>query len=571
MIPKIPKRKCKKSSSFSNAIAYVADDNKQEDGDNAVSNVLSLKTAAAEMTAVSTKNTRVHDPLFHFILSWPSNETPTNKDVYGSAKYALTKLGFDTSERGGHQAVFSIHRDTDNLHVHVIANRVHPTKITAVDLWQSKDKLHKICRELELNYGWNPSKGLWEIQDGQIIKADRSRMKNGNNAEDDIRSQIGQTFGDYVRDAGKSIHLIKADSWAEFHKALSQFNLQIKKRGGGYVITDKNDSNRYHAKGSAMGNQYKAASLNNKLGAYSASKALSSSFIISYKDYRLNEVVGLKEMSSLSNRSRDPALIKKRKHGRDLLYQTYKDEKNNFWKHYKESSSNLWGTQETKEKERWSEHLVKWRTQRKIIMSNTPSGEKRLVSSLIALDKARDKAELDRLRKEERGGLRKKLKNYATFPLWRTWIRARAEDGDTVAISIYRGLRYRSKEVENEITGDKLVDSKNTDYFSSIESVYAIELNDGVSFWLEHQNFATDYGYKITVHDMDNLSLENSLRIAAEKWRGKIKVSGSSDFVEKVNIVADSMDLKVKNSIRLYSIEDEEKADKYVSLEKHRM
>lgn len=556
MIPKIPTSRGKSSTSFSNAVAYVTNEDKQEEGDNYITNVLSLETASLEMSAVSSKNNRVDDPVLHFILSWPSDETPNKKDMFKAADYALTNLGFDTS-KGGHQAVFSIHRDTDNLHVHIVANRVNPKTNLAVDLWQSKDKLHKICRELELKNDWKPSKGLWEIKEGEVVKSEKKKNKS-NYVEDDIRSQIGHTFGDYVRDVGNSIELINAKTWKDFHEGLGKFNLKISRRGGGYVVTDKTDPDRYHAKGGVMGSKYKAASLNKRLGVFGESLSASDAYKVRYVDPRFKKSIYV-QGEGRSRKERDPGLALKRKKGKDALYQRYKDEKSAFWKEHKKESSALWTVQKKKEKDRWSEHILKWRSYRKEVMSQTPKGKKRVLSSLIALDKAKDKVEIDLLRKEERERLKRNLASKASFPTWRSWVRAQAGEGDAVAVSVYRGLRYRSKENDNIITSKNTIKRLFEDGLSgsSIGNVYAVSESKSVSFWLDSYNFATDYGYKISVHDLDKEAIENSLRIAVEKWGKEIKVSGSKEFVEEANRISQSMNVSLTNNIRVHDKEKE--------------
>ncbi|WP_181960705.1 relaxase/mobilization nuclease domain-containing protein, partial [Klebsiella pneumoniae] len=77
-------------------------------------NTFSLDGAAQEMNSVSQQSTRCKDPVMHYVLSWPDYEKPNDDQVFDSVKFTLASMGMSD-----HQYVAAIHRDTDNLHVHV--------------------------------------------------------------------------------------------------------------------------------------------------------------------------------------------------------------------------------------------------------------------------------------------------------------------------------------------------------------------------------------------------------------------------------------------------------------------
>jgi hypothetical protein len=79
------------------------------------------------MKAVAAQNSRVKDPVYHVILSWPQSEKPTDDQAFDCALHAMDAVGM-----GGHQYVFAIHHDTDNVHLHMTVNRVHPDSYNAV-------------------------------------------------------------------------------------------------------------------------------------------------------------------------------------------------------------------------------------------------------------------------------------------------------------------------------------------------------------------------------------------------------------------------------------------------------
>jgi len=92
-------------------------------------NCFSLETASAEMNAVALQNTRCLDPVYHCILSWREEDTPNDQQIFDSARHCISQLGMSD-----HQYIFAIHRDTDNVHCHIAANRINPISYRATNM-----------------------------------------------------------------------------------------------------------------------------------------------------------------------------------------------------------------------------------------------------------------------------------------------------------------------------------------------------------------------------------------------------------------------------------------------------
>ncbi|MCZ7176190.1 relaxase/mobilization nuclease domain-containing protein, partial [Salmonella enterica] len=91
---------------------------------------------------------------------WREEDTPTDQQVFDSARHCLSQLGMSD-----HQYIFAIHRDTDNVHCHIAANRINPISYRATNMYNDVDTLHKACRHLELKHGFTPDNGAWMISD----------------------------------------------------------------------------------------------------------------------------------------------------------------------------------------------------------------------------------------------------------------------------------------------------------------------------------------------------------------------------------------------------------------------
>jgi len=111
--------------------------------------VASLETAALEMEAVAALSARCRDPVYHLIIAYAKHERPTRAQVVGDAERLLAAIGMED-----HQYVLAAHRDTDDFHAHVIANRVGGDG-RANDLWHERIIRERVCAEIAAERGWD--------------------------------------------------------------------------------------------------------------------------------------------------------------------------------------------------------------------------------------------------------------------------------------------------------------------------------------------------------------------------------------------------------------------------------
>lgn len=260
-----------------------------------VFNLLSVETAAAEMTGTASRNPRVKDAVHHVIISWPENEKPTYTQAKEAGEIALKELGFDVSA-GGHQAFIGLHPDTKCWHIDVCANKVHPQTLKSHHVEFSHNALHKACRKIEIDQGWSNQSGLMEVLTDvngkeHIVKSDyRNDRNKGINQkaldtekysgvvsfERYIKETVGPKFKDFLESKNKS--------WEDAHVFLNDFNVKIIERSGGISFQDlplyKNDftdaqrevekdrASKIFAGGKSAGDFSKKSRLEKKLGNY---------------------------------------------------------------------------------------------------------------------------------------------------------------------------------------------------------------------------------------------------------------------------------------------------------------
>ena len=78
--------------------------------------------AVKEILATQARNTRSRsDKNYHLVVSFPEGEKPTRVQMEDIEDTICAAIGF-----GEHQRVSAVHQNTDNWHLHVAINKVHP-------------------------------------------------------------------------------------------------------------------------------------------------------------------------------------------------------------------------------------------------------------------------------------------------------------------------------------------------------------------------------------------------------------------------------------------------------------
>ncbi|EBW6765655.1 mobilization protein MobA [Salmonella enterica subsp. enterica serovar Saintpaul] len=200
-------------------------------------NCFSIETAAAEMNMVAEQNVRKKDPVYHFILSWRTEDAPLDSDVFDATRYCIEQIGM-----GEHQYVSAIHRDTDNVHCHVAVNRVHPVTLMMADKYYALDTIQKCCREMEHKYNWKPDNGTWvrRADDGKIVRVKRDWQPAPRGARQIEHHADRESLYTYAVDRCRNdldAVLSHPDiSWREVHSVLVRAGLELKRKGEGLAV-----------------------------------------------------------------------------------------------------------------------------------------------------------------------------------------------------------------------------------------------------------------------------------------------------------------------------------------------
>ena len=162
----------KVGSSIKGRIDYIRSPDDAKVSHTGARNFLSSDPAAqiAEMQALAGAAPRATNPVSHFVFSWQEGEQPTAEQAEEAVSLALHEFGMTD-----HQCVYAIHRDTDNIHLHLLINRVDPMteKVSKINKGFDLEAGHRAIARIEHAQGWASQQNARYVvqENGQLAKA----------------------------------------------------------------------------------------------------------------------------------------------------------------------------------------------------------------------------------------------------------------------------------------------------------------------------------------------------------------------------------------------------------------
>lgn len=220
--------KAGKKSSFSRLATYITSKLEKHErlGVTRISNCQSqtIEWAIEEIQATQALNRRaVSDKTYHMLISFPAGETPSDEVLKEIESTVCNAIGF-----GSHQRISAVHHDTDNMHIHLAINKIHPITYAMHEPFLAYKTLGKTAEKLEVKFGLQrtnhtPSKTISE------------------NHANDLEHHTGiESFLSWIR-ANCLSQLQSSITWSGFHQVLTAHGLSIKARGNGFIITNNQD------------------------------------------------------------------------------------------------------------------------------------------------------------------------------------------------------------------------------------------------------------------------------------------------------------------------------------------
>ncbi|MGE4539192.1 MAG: TraI/MobA(P) family conjugative relaxase [Desulfovibrio sp.] len=208
----------------------------------------------ADTQALNIRTTR--EKTYHLIVSFrPEDEAKLMSETFKEIELEFAKaLGFEA-----HQRHCGVHKNTNNLHMHVAYNMIHPGKLARHEPYRDYHIRDRVCRELERRFGL-------AIDNGRSVESMEPKLTP---MAATVEAQTGQqSFDGYVKERRGPIleALGQAAGWQQAHAAFARHGLEIKPHGNGLVIKDRNG--KHAIKASSLDRSLSMMNLVRRFGAY---------------------------------------------------------------------------------------------------------------------------------------------------------------------------------------------------------------------------------------------------------------------------------------------------------------
>ncbi|HAT1659270.1 TPA: relaxase/mobilization nuclease domain-containing protein [Legionella pneumophila] len=478
IIRHIPMKKTRLSS-YSGLVQYLCNQqNKQERvGKVRLSNCNSLDPiwAVQEVLATQAKNQRATgDKTYHMLISFAPGENPSAQVLQEIEATVAASIGFKE-----HQRISVVHHDTDNLHIHVAINKIHPQTFNMIEPFRAYKIFAEVASKLEIELGLQ-------------ITNHQTRKNHSENLADDMEHHSGiESLINWMKRYCKE-KIEAASSWKEIHSILAEHGLLIRIKANGFVFCNVQGLT---VKASSISRTFSKKNLESKLG----------SFVPSYPE----------DDRPASNVYHYEPLNKKVLGS--ALYAKYQHEKS----HYKCFVS---------------DKLKKLREARtKLIEKAKKRGRiKRAALKLMNLSKAQKKYlyqhinktllnEIESIRKNY-GKERSQLLDSHQNKTWADWLKQKAQSGDQDALVAMRYCNRKNKHDYTISGADSVFTTLN---FGQIDSV----TKEGTEIYKKDNSVIRDNGKEIIISKGGSIpALKRALEMAQQRYGDRICVNGSPLF-----------------------------------------
>lgn len=567
MIANVPNKRKDGGSSFNKLLSYMRYDVSKETGEIVADrgepyisdSCLDASIVAKEMMIVASMNHRVVDPVYHFVLSWAPGEKPTNEQWQESVRQTVKSLGL-----AEHQWCAIPHDDTAIRHVHVAINRIHPVTYKAHAPEWAHYSLDETLRNLEKQFGWNETRGLyrWDETLGKPVKTEKEllakwreerelsgRAATGKAQKMEIYSDAESLMSYCKSNPAKRLNeLVKKQggslTWQRIHAELASFGLRlIPSEKGGFTVSNTDSS--IHVRASqAFRNLFAGKPAQQwreqNLGAFEAPDEvlLNMPTKEQYKTGRVSK--------------RDPALREQRKEDR-------REARQDLLKRYKLAQNKF--DKKALPEYRFNKKLLDQkiidlrgvlRNDKAEIRKSMPAGRSRQIE--LGMLVASYETRVANLKIQL-----KTAKEASKFIQRDEWTAQQAELGDGAAIAYLRGLHYaeqrRRKEAEQEAE-NAIKPAVPGQYYPSTNAFTNISwrfdrASASVVYTIGNKTAFTDRGNCIDLaapHEITDEVILAALRLAQGKYGQKLTVAGSTEFQQRVALLAAENRLRIEFS-----------------------
>lgn len=485
-----------RKSSFGDLVRYLSNpkDTSERLGTIRITNCHSdeLSDTSLEVMATQACNTRAKgDKTYHLIISFRSSEHPPDDVLAAIEQRVCEGLGF-----ADHQRISAVHHDTDNLHIHLAINKIHPENLTLHEPYLAYRTLADLCTALEREY--------------ELEHDNHQTTKRGSASRaDDMERTAGiESLQGWIKRECLA-QLQGAQSWAELYETLHHNGLVLRERGNGLIIQN-NDG--LAVKASSISRELSKAKLVARLGAFKPS-AEQNEHPSHKREYRP------RPMSS-----RD---------GTTELYARYKSEQ------LQQNAQRTTGLKKAREQKNRNIESAKAKARlKRAAIKILTSG--RLTKKLLYAQAYQTHGNEVAAAQERYGYERATISEQYRQHSWQEWLQQQAKAGDKEALTALRANRARQALKGNTIAGqchNTSIPAKPPDHVTK----------KGTLIYRVGQTAIRDDGDKLSVAAGASIkSLTTALQMATLRYGKVLTVNGSDEFKEHIVQAAAAAKLPVR-------------------------
>lgn len=475
----VPMRSLGKSD-FAGLVNYVTDAQSKDHrlGQVQITNcdAVSVQDAITEILATQHSNTRATgDKTYHLIVSFRAGEQPGADTLRAIEERICAGLGYSE-----HQRVSAVHNDTDNLHIHIAINKIHPTRHTMHEPYYPHLALADLCTALEREYGLEPDNHLPRQREAASRAADMERHAG-------VESLVGWIKRECLEE------IKAAQSWAELHQVMRDNSLEMTPRGNGLVIRADDGT---MVKPSTVARELSKPALEKRLGAFEAPPEW------------VERKQAKREYQKKPVRSRADTTE---------LYARYKDEQKNLTAARVEALAAA-----KRRKDRAVAHAKQKAVTKRAAIKLAGGGR---VSKKLLYSQTSEtlRAELDGIHKDyiqERERLYEGHQRHQ----WADWLKQEATQGNSEALAALRAREAAQGLKGNTLAAQGKVKPGHVPVIDNITKKGTIIYHAG-------QSAVRDDGDRLQVSTgADRAGVLEALRLAAERYGDRITVNGTVEF-----------------------------------------
>jgi hypothetical protein len=459
--------------------------------------------AIAEIEATQAQNTRSQaDKTYHMVISFPEGEHPSRGQLEDIEDEMCKALGFEE-----HQRISAVHKDTDNIHLHVAINKIHPKTHNLLEPYRDYYIRDKQCRVLEKKHGLEVDNG---IKQGQH-KGKAAEME-AHTGEESLLSWIKAELGESIKQVKNN-----ARSWQDLHSVLAEHDLVIKPRGAGLVIGTKDE--KVHVKASSVDRGLSMKALTEQFGEYVPPHVQTQAQ--QQPEKKNSNQQEKPHVQTYERRPRDKSSEI------DSLWGQYQKDKNSA---YQSRTAALNGIRSHQSQDR-KKVLEFYRKKRGMVKGNPllKAPAKRVLYSQLS---GRMKAELEQHKK---GYAERRREIVAKNPAvtWDNWLSKQAEQGNVEALTVLRNRKQTRLRLARELLTAESLEHAKTIIHPHLKPI--VRQNGGVHYRLSDGGAVEDSKEAVHVPQVTEAATVLALSLAQERFPGKaLKVEGSTEFKVKV-------------------------------------